>query len=148
MGYFEDFTIVSPTNGQGNEVDKLIRIKEKLEDADAVILGAGSGMSTAAGLTYTGERFHKNFADCIHKYGMTDMYSAGFHPFSTQEEKWAYWSRHIYYNRYDLEPSPMYRKLLALVENKNYFVITTNVDHQFQLAGFSQDRLFATQGDY
>ncbi len=148
MGVFDDHRFSSPNWEEMSDQDKLECFKEKLETADAIILGAGSGLSTAAGLTYDGERFHKNFAAFIDKYGMADMYSAGFYPFPTQEEKWAYWSRHIYYNRYDLEPAPLYVKLLELVAGKNYFVLTTNVDHQFQLAGFPQERIFATQGDY
>lgn len=148
MNLFENYKFRSQNPQEKMNRDSLLCIKEKLDAADAVVLGAGSGLSTAAGLTYTGERFHKNFAEFIDKYGMTDMYSAGFYPFSTQEEKWAYWSRHIYYNRYDLKPSPLYMKLLDRVSDKNYFVLTTNVDHQFQLAGFPQERIFATQGDY
>ena len=148
MNLFENYKFRSQNPQEKMNRDSLLCIKEKLDAADAVVLGAGSGLSTAAGLTYTGERFHKNFAEFIDKYGMTDMYSAGFYPFSTQEEKWAYWSGHIYYNRYDLKPSPLYMKLLDCVSDKNYFVLTTNVDHQFQLAGFPQERIFATQGDY
>ena len=118
-----------------------------LGQAEAVIIGAGSGLSTAAGLTYSGPRFASLFPEFIAKYGMTDMYSAGFYPFEHQEEKWAYWSRHIYYNRYDQPAGAVYTQLLALVKKKNYFVLTTNVDHQFWLAGFEESRIFATQGD-
>ncbi len=117
-------------------------------EADAVVVGAGAGLSTAAGFTYSGERFERHFADFIGKYGFTDMYSAGFYPFPTEEEKWAYWSRHIYYNRYVPAPKPVYDNLLKLLKEKDYFVITTNVDHQFQKAGFDKRRLFYTQGDY
>ena len=116
--------------------------------ADAIVVGAGAGLSTAAGFTYSGERFQKHFADFIDKYGFTDMYTAGFYPFPTEEEYWAYWSRHIYYNRYVPAPKPVYDNLLKLLKDKNYFVITTNVDHQFQKAGFDKKRLFYTQGDY
>lgn len=119
-----------------------------MREADAVVVGAGAGLSTAAGFTYSGERFQQHFADFINKYGFTDMYSAGFYPFPTEEEKWAYWSRHIYYNRYLPAPKPVYENLLKLLEDKDYFVITTNVDHQFQKAGFDKQRLFYTQGDY
>lgn len=119
-----------------------------LGQAEAVVIGAGSGLSTAAGLTYSGPRFASLFPEFIAKYGMTDMYSAGFYPFEHQEEKWAYWSRHIYYNRYDQPAGAVYTQLLALVKKKNYFVLTTNVDHQFWLAGFEESRIFATQGDY
>ena len=111
-------------------------------------MGAGAGLSTSAGFTYSGERFERHFADFIRKYGFTDMYSAGFYPFPTEEEHWAYWSRHIYYNRYVPAPKPVYDKLLKLLKDKDYFVITTNVDHQFQKAGFDKQRLFYTQGDY
>lgn len=124
------------------------KIMHKIQEADAVAIGAGSGLSAAAGFTYSGERFEKNFAEYIETYGMTDMYSAGFYPFKSQEEKWAYWSRHIYYNRYDLEPSVLHRRILDIIKGKAYFVITTNVDHQFQPAGFEEEKVFAVQGDY
>ena len=127
------------------EIEKL---RKTLREADAVVVGAGAGLSTAAGFTYSGERFQQHFADFINKYGFTDMYSAGFYPFPTEEEKWAYWSRHIYYNRYVPVPKPVYENLLKLLKDKDYFVITTNVDHQFQKAGFDKQRLFYTQGDY
>ena len=123
-------------------------LKEVLARAEAVVIGAGAGMSAAAGLTYGGERFQKYFSDFIRRYHMTDMYSAGFYPFATQEEKWAYWSRHIYCNRYGQQAGKAYLELLELVKDKNYFVITTNVDHQFWLAGFDPERIFAVQGDY
>ena len=124
------------------------KLHKALREADAVVVGAGAGLSTAAGFTYSGERFLQHFADFINKYGFTDMYSAGFYPFPTEEEKWAYWSRHIYYNRYVPAPKPVYDNLLKLLKDKDYFVITTNVDHQFQKAGFDKQRLFYTQGDY
>lgn len=117
-----------------------------LEQAEAVVIGAGSGLSAAAGFTYSGKRFEEHFREFIEKYGMTDMYSAGFYPFASQEEKWAYWSRHIYYNRYDQPAGTAYTQLLSLVKERNYFVITTNVDHQFSLAGFEESRIFAVQG--
>jgi NAD-dependent SIR2 family protein deacetylase len=127
------------------EIEKL---HKALQSADAIVIGAGAGLSTSAGFTYSGERFQQHFADFIGKYGFTDMYSAGFYPFPTEEEKWAYWSRHIYYNRYVPAPKPVYDNLLKLLKDKDYFVITTNVDHQFQKAGFDKKRLFYTQGDY
>ena len=123
-------------------------IRETLQQAQAIVIGAGAGLSAAAGLTYGGERFRRYFGDFIRKYGMTDMYSAGFYPFETQEEKWAYWSRHIYYNRYDQGAGKTYLDLYRLVRDQPYFVLTTNVDHQFWLAGFDNRRIFATQGDY
>jgi NAD-dependent SIR2 family protein deacetylase len=126
----------------------ILALKEKLENAQAVIVGAGAGLSTSAGLTYSGERFKKYFSDFAEKYGITDMYSGGFYPFDTPEEMWAWWSRQIYYNRYEVTVGEPYKLLLDLVKDKDYFVITTNVDHQFQLAGFSKARLFYTQGDY
>ena len=119
-----------------------------LEEAEAVVIGAGAGLSTAAGLTYAGPRFEENFSDFIEKYGITDMYTGGFYPFESQEEKWAWWSRHIFLNRYTAPPLPVYDQLLELVKEKDYFVLTTNVDHQFQRAGFDKSRLFYTQGDY
>ena len=124
------------------------KLKTDLENADAVIIGAGAGLSASAGLTYSGERFFKYFADFHKKYKIADMYSGGFYPFNTSEEYWAWWSRHVYYNRYVDPPKPVYDKLYGLVKDKNYFVITTNVDHCFQKAGFDKTRLFYTQGDY
>ena len=124
------------------------RLKAALQDCDAVVIGAGAGLSTAAGFTYTGERFEKYFSDFAAKYGIQDMYSGGFYPFATQGEFWAYWSRYIYINRYMDAPKPVYDDLLKLVQDKDYFVITTNVDHCFQKAGFDKKRLFYTQGDY
>lgn len=124
------------------------KLRKVLDEADAVLIGAGAGMSTAAGLSYSGERFDRYFSDFRDKYGIADMYSGGFYPFPTQEEFWAWWSRHIFINRYDTEAGKPYTDLLELVKNKDYFVITTNVDHQFQVAGFDKKRLFYTQGDY
>ena len=119
-----------------------------LEKAEAVLIGAGAGLSTAAGLTYSGARFQKYFSDFAQKYGIRDIYSGGFYPFETLEEYWAWWSRHIFVNRYDVPAGKPYLDLLKLVQGKDYFVLTTNVDHQFQLAGFDKKRLFYTQGDY
>lgn len=127
------------------EVEKL---KYAILNSDAIVVGAGAGLSTSAGFTYSGERFQRYFSDFIEKYGFSDMYTAGFYSFATEEEKWAYWSRHIYYNRYVPAPKPVYENLLKLLKDKDYFVITTNVDHQFQKAGFDKQRLFYTQGDY
>ena len=128
--------------------EQLEQLQTALQDCDAVVIGAGSGLSTAAGFTYTGERFEKHFSDFSRKYGIQDMYSGGFYSFPTQEEFWAYWSRYIYINRYQDAPKPVYDDLLKLVADKDYFVITTNVDHCFQKAGFDKKRLFYTQGDY
>ena len=128
--------------------EQIKRLKVALQDCDAVVIGAGSGLSTAAGFIYTGERFEKYFSDFAEKYGIRDMYSGGFYPFPTKEEVWAYWSRYIYINRYMDAPEPVYDDLLKLVADKDYFVITTNVDHCFQKAGFDKKRLFYTQGDY
>ena len=125
-----------------------ISLRDAIRDADAIVVGAGAGLSTAAGLTYAGERFERHFADFIGKYGFTDMYTAGFYPFPTEEERWAYWSRHIWHNRYVDPPKDTYAKLLKLLQGRDFFVITTNVDHQFQRAGFPRGRLFYTQGDY
>ena len=127
---------------------ELERLRGAVDAADVVVVGAGAGLSTAAGLTYTGERFERHFGDFIEKYGFRDMYSAGFFPFPTPEEQWAYWSRHIWCNRYVDPPKDTYAKLLNLLDGKDFFVITTNVDHQFQKAGFPKERLFYTQGDY
>ena len=124
------------------------RLKKALQNADAVVIGAGSGLSTSAGMTYDGARFRQYFSDFAEKYGFADMYTGGFYPFPTQEEYWAYWSRYVQVNRYLDAPKPVYENLLALVADKDYFVITTNVDHCFQKAGFDKKRLFYTQGDY
>lgn len=128
--------------------DEIARLKGEMDSADAIVIGAGSGLSTSAGFTYTGSRFEENFGDFIEKYGFRDMYSGGFYPFKTQEEYWAYWSRYIWINRYQDAPKDTYQQLLRLVEGKEYFVLTTNVDHCFQKAGFDKKRLFYAQGDY
>lgn len=127
---------------------QLERLKKALDAADAVVIGAGAGLSASAGFVYSGERFVQNFADFAAKYGFQDMYSGGFYPYPSQEEFWAYWSRYIYINRYQDAPKPVYANLLQLVQDKDYFVLTTNVDHCFQKAGFDKKRLFYTQGDY
>ncbi|MCR5143068.1 MAG: Sir2 silent information regulator family NAD-dependent deacetylase [Ruminococcus sp.] len=133
------------TNSYSVEID---RLKNEIETADAIVIGAGAGLSTAAGFTYSGERFERFFSDFDAKYGFQDMYSGGFFPFETQEEMWAYWSRFIYCNRYMDVDNGTYKALFVLMKDKDYFVITTNVDHQFQKAGFDKARLFYTQGDY
>ena len=123
-------------------------IKSILQNAESILIGAGAGLSTSAGFTYSGERFKKYFADFEKKYGFHDMYSGGFTAFESLEENWAYWSRQIYLNRFVKAPLPVYEKLFELVKDKKYFVLTTNVDHCFQKAGFDKSRLFYTQGDY
>ena len=128
--------------------ERLERLRVALAEADAVVIGAGAGLSASAGLTYSGERFERYFSDFAAKYGIRDMYSGGFYPYDTLEEYWAWWSRHIFVNRYMDAPKPVYQNLLALVQGKDYFVLTTNVDHCFQKAGFDKARLFYTQGDY
>ena len=128
--------------------EQIGKVRQALHEADAVVIGAGAGLSTSAGLTYSGPRFREHFGDFIQKYKIQDMYSGGFYPFETLEEHWAWWSRQIMINRYEKAPKPVYDELLKLVHDKDYFVLTTNVDHQFQLAGFDKERLFYTQGDY
>lgn len=128
--------------------EKIDRLKKAADIADTIVIGAGAGLSASAGFTYSGKRFEKYFFDFAKKFGITDMYSGGFYPFSDKETFWAWWARHIYYNRYVEAPKPVYRNLLKLVKDKDYFVITTNVDHCFQKAGFDKERLFYTQGDY
>lgn len=123
-------------------------LHETVDQAQAVVLGAGAGLSTAAGIEYTGARFRSLFGDFIERYGLTDMYSAGFYPFATPEERWAYWSRHILANRYAWGPLPVYQRLRELLTGTEHFVVTTNVDHAFATADFGTDTLFATQGDY
>ena len=147
MFFFNRNTIQHP--GEKIPYEEQVRkLKEKIQNAEAIILGAGSGLSTAAGLSYSGERFQKYFFDFAKKYSIRDMYSGGFFPFESPEEFWAWWSRHIYFNRYIDSPSDVYGNLKKIVEGKDYFVLTTNVDHQFQRAGFEKERLFYTQGDY
>lgn len=126
----------------------LAQLKAAIDTADAILAGAGSGLSTAAGFTYAGERFRQHFGDFEAKYDFHDMYSGGFFPFETPEEQWAYWARNIIVNRFMPAPKDTYQKLLDILDGKNFFVITTNVDHQFQTAGFPKERLFYTQGDY
>ena len=142
------FSRIQTTKSTENISDSIEKLKEKIRTADAVVIGAGAGLSTAAGFTYSGERFEKYFSDFRQKYGFEDMYSGGFYPYKTLEEHWAYWSRYIFVNRYQAAPKPVYENLLKLVADKDYFVITTNVDHCFQKAGFDKKRLFYTQGDY
>ncbi|MBQ9233700.1 MAG: hypothetical protein IJ167_06670 [Lachnospiraceae bacterium] len=150
------YRIISET---GSREDNIKRLKKEIETADAIIIGAGAGLSTSAGFTYSGERFEKYFFDFAKRFGIRDMYSGGFYPFPDEETLWAWWSRHIYFNRYIDAPKPVYKRLYELVDGrktddlastpkKDYFVITTNVDHQFQRAGFDKKRLFYTQGDY
>ena len=134
--------------GAGTEEERIVRLKKEIESADAIVIGAGAGLSTAAGLTYSGERFERCFFDFADKYGIRDIYSGGFYPFPDEETRWAWWARHIYYNRYIDAPKPVYGKLLNLIKDRDHFVITTNVDHQFQRAGFDKKWLFYTQGDY
>ena len=132
----------------GNYWEQTERLRDELAAADAVVIGAGAGLSASAGFVYSGERFEKYFSDFAAKYGFADMYAGGFYPYPTPEEYWAYWSRYIWINRYLDAPEPVYQDLLALVEGRDYFVLTTNVDHCFQKAGFDKGRLFYTQGDY
>ena len=142
------FSRIQTMKSTENISDNIEKLKEKIRTADAVVIGAGAGLSTAAGFTYDGERFEKYFSDFRKKYGFEDMYSGGFYPYKTPEEHWAYWSRYIFVNRYMDPPTDLYNKLYEAVKDKDYFVITTNVDHCFQKAGFDKKRLFYTQGDY
>ena len=136
------------TTPEAPKAEAIQKLKQALREADTVIIGAGAGLSTSAGFVYSGERFERFFADFGQKYGFSDMYSGGFYPYPTREEFWAYWSRNIWVNRYMDAPKPVYEDLLQLVDGKDYFVLTTNVDHCFQKAGFDKKRLFYTQGDY
>ncbi len=142
------FSKMRITKSTENCLEQIEKLKEELVQADAVVIGAGAGLSAAAGFEYTGERFTRYFSDFEAKYGFQDMYSGGFYPYSTPEEHWAYWSRYIYINRYMDAPKPVYDRLFQLVKDQDYFVLTTNVDHCFQKAGFDKQRLFYTQGDY
>ncbi len=144
-------TTIKYTNPCLNELDtseKIMQLKSKIENADAILIGAGAGLSTSAGFLYNGERFQQYFSDFIEKYHFHNMYEGGFYPFDTLEEYWSYWSRYIYINRYMDAPIPVYQKLFQLVKDKDYFVLTTNVDHCFQKTNFAKERLFYTQGDY
>lgn len=131
-----------------NFVQRLDEAKKAIDESQHILIGAGAGLSAAAGIDYGFVRFEKYFPDFIQKYHFRDMYSSGFYPFETQEEKWAYWARHIFANRFDVGKTEVYEKLLKLVEKKDYFVLTTNVEHQFWINGFEDSRIFATQGDY
>lgn len=142
------FSKMSITKSTGTYLERMKRLKEALVATDAVVIGAGAGLSTSAGFTYSGERFRRHFADFEDKYGFHDMYSGAFCRYDTPEEHWAYWSRFIMVNRYMDAPKPIYEKIFEIVKDKDYFVITTNVDHCFQKAGFDKTRLFYTQGDY
>ena len=142
------FSKIKTTRSTGAYWEKIDKLGRALANAEAVIVGAGAGLSTSAGFVYDGKRFHENFSDFERKYGFHDMYAGGFYPYGTAEEFWAYWSRYIYINRYMDAPLPVYDDLLELIGRKDYFVITTNVDHCFQKAGFDKKRLFYTQGDY
>lgn len=126
----------------------MLRFQEHIDQADAVLIGAGAGLSTAAGLDYSGEAFRNAFSDLIRKYGFTDLYTSSFYPFESEEERWAYWSRHVMFARIEPPALPLYTALLEAVSHKDHFVITTNVDGQFGKAGFAADRVFEVQGDY
>ena len=136
------------SSGKGSREERIELLKNEIQKADAVVIGAGAGLSTSADFTYSGERFEKYFFDFIKEYGIRDMYSGGFYPFPNDEIRWAWWARNIYFNRYVKASKPVYDELFLLLKDKDYFVITTNVDHQFQKAGFDKKRLFYTQGDY
>lgn len=129
-------------------LEKVSKINSLIKNADAILIGAGAGLSTAAGIEYSGKRFEENFADFIDKYNFTDMYTSSFYNFKTEEEKWAYWARHIYMNNTGMEATSLYKDIFRLVKDKNYFVITTNVDDQFYKSGFNKEKIFAIQGSY
>lgn len=149
---FQEFLCGIPARDyifQKNTYNEQIAAASKaIYEADFILIGAGAGFSAAAGLTYSGKRFTDNFPEFIEKYGVTDMYSACFYPFSSEEARWGYWSKHVYVNRIAPEALPLYQQLYALVKDKKYFVLTTNADHQFYKAGFDDEKIFATQGDY
>lgn len=136
------------SEGSGTVEEREARLADAIKNSEAVLIGAGAGLSTSAGFVYSGERFRRYFFDFEKRFGIRDMYSGGFFPFPDEQTRWAWWARHIYFNRFAAAPKPAYERLLDLVREKEYFVITTNVDHQFQRAGFDGARLFCTQGDY
>ena len=142
------FSKIWTTKSTENYSSQIERLKKEFEAAKTIVIGAGAGLSTSAGFVYDGERFRQYFSDFEEKYRFHDMYSGGFYPYNTLEEHWAYWSRYIYINRYMDAPKPVYSELFELVKEKDYFILTTNVDHCFQKAGFDKKRLFYTQGDY
>ena len=144
MNYFRE----RMSEGIGTKEEQIAKLKKALTSAESIVIGAGAGLSTSAGFTYSGERFNKYFFDFAVEYGISDMYSGGFYPFPDAETRWGWWARLIYFNRYVDAPKPVYKELLSLVKDKDYFVITTNVDHQFQKAGFDKKRLFYIQGDF
>ena len=136
------------SEGTGTKEEQIAKLKKALTSAESIVIGAGAGLSTSAGFTYSGERFNKYFFDFAGEYGISDMYSGGFYPFPDAETRWGWWARLIYFNRYVDAPKPVYKELLSLVKDKDYFVLTTNVDHQFQKAGFDKKKLFYIQGDF
>lgn len=129
-------------------LNNIENIKKLIDEAEYVLIGGGAGLSSSAGIEYSGKRFEDTFKEFIEKYHFTDMYTSGFYDFKTQEEKWAYWAKHMYINDIGMKATDLYKEILELVKNKKYFVITTNVDDQFYKAGFDKDRIFATQGSY
>ena len=129
--------------------EAIAKLKKALSSAECILIGAGAGLSASAGYDYGGARFLKYFSDFHARFGITDIYSGGFYPFPRREIFWAWWSRSIYINRYAPMPeSDVYPNLLRLAAGRDYFVLTTNVDHAFQRTGFDKERLFYTQGDY
>ena len=142
------FSSTKTSISTGNFSERKEWLREQIAQADCVLIGAGAGLTTAAGIDYAGEDFRREFREWIDRYGITDLYSAGFYPFKTEEERWALWAKHIWFSRYRTGALPLYKRLLKLVDDKDYFVITTNVDGQFEMAGFDVERIFATQGDY
>jgi len=142
------FSSTKTATSTGSFSERKEWLREQIAEADYVLIGAGAGLTTAAGIDYAGEDFRREFREWIDRYGITDLYSAGFYPFKTDEERWAYWAKHIWFGRYRTGALPLYKKLLQMVDGKDYFVITTNVDGQFEMAGFDPQRVFATQGDY
>ena len=144
MNYFRE----RMSEGTGTKEEQIAKLKKALTSEESIVIGAGAGLSTSAGFTYSGERFNKYFFDFAGEYGISDMYSGGFYPFPDAETRWGWWARLIHFNRCVDAPKPVYKELLSLVKDKDYFVITTNVDHQFQKAGFDKKKLFYIQGDY
>jgi NAD-dependent SIR2 family protein deacetylase len=123
-----------------------------LAEADSILIGAGAGLSAAAGLDYQDPGLFRKWYPQFARLGLSNIWEAIVAHWApnghNRRRFWAFWAHHIQKIRYDAPPGTPYLNLSRLVAGKPYFVITTNVDAQFAKAGFSSDRLFTPQGDY